>query len=344
MTSLEIIRRTLRREHPSRLAVRFPAFQCTDMGGVGMKRRADDDDSPENVDHWGCVWEKTEVHNMGQVKGCPLADISKLDAHPFPSLDEDWRFADMPAQLDELEAQGKYVFGEIFMVLFERMHSLHGFAETLTDIIVDRPAMDVLAGRVADVQIEFVRALHKRFGSRVHGIYMTDDWGTQRAAFVSMNLWRDFFQPHYSRIFDAMHDCGYDVWVHSCGRVNEIIEGYIESGVNAVNLQQPRALGIEEIGRRYRGRITLDSLADIQTTLPTGDRRKIEDDVDALIEHWASEEGGFVFCDYGDDAAIGVPDTQAKLWMYERFSYHSERLLGEPLPEPVLPKPNDNTV
>jgi hypothetical protein len=149
----------------------------------------------------------------------------------------------------------------------------------------------------------------------------------------------DFFFPRYKKIFDAMHAMGCDVWVHSCGKVNEIVEGYIRAGVDVVNLQQPRALGIEEMGERYRGRITFSSLCDIQATLPTGDRAKIEADAEALMTRWATPDGGFVFSDYGDDAAIGVPDVETKLHMYEVFSRYSERLYGEPLPEPNPPDP-----
>ena len=129
-----------------------------------------------------------------------------------------------------------------------------------------------------------------------------------------------------------MHVAGCDVWVHSCGKVNEIIAGYIKAGVNSVNLQQPRALGIEEIGKRYGGQICFTSLADIQATLPTGDRRQIENDVEKLMTHWASPAGGFILSDYGDDAAIGVRDAGVKRYMYECFSRWSERLYGQPLP------------
>jgi len=188
------------------------------------------------------------------------------------------------------------------------------------------------------VHIGYVRNVARRFGNRVHAFGMTDDWGTQQAAFVSSDMWMDFFFPRYKRIFDAMHEAGYDVWVHSCGKVNEIVEGYIRAGVDAVNLQQPRALGIEEMGQRFRGRITFESLADIQHTLPTNDRRKVAEDVEALMQHWATPEGGFVFSDYGDNAAIGVGDPDIKRYLYQRFSEYSERVYGEPLPEPVVPQ------
>ena len=167
---------------------------------------------------------------------------------------------------------------------------------------------------------------------------MSDDWGTQQGAFVSFDMWMDFFFPHYKRIFDAMHEAGCDVWVHSCGKVNEIIEGYIRAGVDVVNLQQPQALGIEEVGARYRGRITFESLADIQTTLPTGDRPGVEKDAELLMTHWASPEGGFLLCDYGDDEGIGVTDATIKRYMYDVFSRWSEEIYGQPLPEPQEPQ------
>jgi uroporphyrinogen decarboxylase len=142
----------------------------------------------------------------------------------------------------------------------------------------------------------------------------------------------DFFFPRYKRIFDAMHEAGCDVWVHSCGKVNEIVEGYIRAGVNVVNLQQPRALGIEEMGRRYSGRIVFESLSDIQATLPSGDPARIEADAEALMRHWARPDGGFIFSDYGDDEAIGVRDPSTKPHMYRAFSRLSEKLYGQPLP------------
>ena len=177
----------------------------------------------------------------------------------------------------------------------------------------------------------------RRFPRRLTAWGMSDDWGTQSAAFISFDLWMDFFFPRYKRIFDAMHAAGCDVWVHSCGKINAIIEGYIRAGVNVVNLQQPRALGIEEVGKQYRGRITFQSLADIQASLPSGSREQVDEDAEKLMIHWASRDGGFVFSDYGDDRAIGVKDPGMKLHMYETFSRWSEKLYGQPLPRPRTP-------
>jgi hypothetical protein len=197
--------------------------------------------------------------------------------------------------------------------------------------------MERLADHIVDVNIAYIHNVAERFPGKIDGCGMTDDWGTQQAAFISFELWMDFFYPRYKRLFDAMHDAGMDVWVHSCGKINEIIEGYIRAGVNIVNVQQPRALGIPQIGERYGGRIAFETLCDIQATLPTGDRDKIDRDVEELMSHWARPDGGLVFSDYGDNEAIGVIDPDAKPYMYRRFSEASERLYGNPLPPLPVP-------
>jgi len=214
------------------------------------------------------------------------------------------------------------------------MHAAAGFENVMVGLLEDPESTGALADRIVEAQLRLVRGYQERFGRRLESFGMTDDWGTQQAAFVSMDLWYEFFFPRYRRLFDAMHEGGQDVWVHSCGKVNEIIRGYIDAGVDAVNLQQPRALGIEEIGRRYRGRIAFESLADIQATLPGGRLDRIEADARALAEHWMTPQGGFVFSDYGDDRAIGA-DPGAKRAMYRAFSRVSEELYGQPLPEPL---------
>ena len=332
MTSREIVRKALRRERPPRLPVFMGALGVDDRAWMPVRSARSFKPAAEGVDEWGCRWGHTDVPNMGQVVGHPLADIRKLDSYPMPDYTDASRYVDLEEALQKAQAEGKYVTCGIFMVLFERMHTLHGFENTLADLYTDRPAMEALADRIVEVHCAFVREVARRFPGRIDGWNMSDDWGTQQSAFISYDLWMDFFHPRYKRIFDTMRAAGCDVWVHSCGKVNDIIEGYIRAGVGAVNLQQPRALGIEEIGRRYRGRIAFESLADIQATLPTGDRSKIEADAEALMTHWAAAEGGFAFSDYGDDKAIGIRDATIKTFMYDTFSKWSERIYGNPLP------------
>lgn len=331
----EVVQAAIRLEGPQRLPVRMACFGRDDTAWIPWKNRDQWEDRLK-LDEWGCRWEQTEMSNMGQPKGHPLSALPDHEKLSVPDYGEDWRYADCEETLRAAEKEGRYTQAGIFMVLFERMHALAGFENVLMGLLADRENAQALADKILEAHVCLVRNFQERFGRRLHSFSMTDDWGTQNAAFISMDLWRDFFLPRYRKLFDAMHEGGQDVWVHSCGKVNEVIGGLIDAGANVVNLQQPRALGIEEIGRRYRGKITFESLSDIQATLPTGKAELIGADARALAEHWMMREGGFVFSDYGDGAAIGA-GPEAKVIMYRAFSEVSRELYGEPLPEPEAP-------
>ena len=332
MTPKEIVKRAIRRQRPPRLPVLMDGLGICDRTLIPVRTPAGFEPGARGEDEWGCVWGRTDVRNMGQVVGHPLEDMGNLASHPVPDYTDDSRYLEVEDALEKIEAEGRYATSLIFMVLFERMHSLHGFENTLVDLYTDRPAMEDLADLIVDVHVGFVEEVARRFPGRIDGWIMSDDWGTQQNSFISYDLWMDFFHPRYKRIFDAMHRSGCDVWLHSCGKVNDLVEGFIQAGVDVVNLQQPRALGIDEIADRYAGRIVFESLADIQATLPSGDRDAIEADAEALMSRWASVEGGFIFSDYGDDEGIGVTDESVKPFMYDTFSRWSERIYGSPLP------------
>jgi hypothetical protein len=331
-SSREIVQAAIRLQTPERLPVRMGCFHCDDTRWI-PRGTADKVVDGVKTDEWGCVWGHTDQPNMGQVVGHPLAGVQEHHKVVPPDYRQDWRYADCEAAFRDAEKDDRYTQVGIFMILFERMHSLAGFENVLMGLLADPGSTAALADKILDTQITIVRQYQERYGLRLHSFSMSEDWGTQQAAFVSMDVWRGFFLPRYTRLFAAMHEGGQDVWVHSCGKVNEVIEGLIEAGCDVVNLQQPRALGIEEIGRRYRGRITFESLADIQATLPTGDPARIRADAKALGEHWMLPAGGFVLSDYGDDAAIGA-STGAKRTMYDAFSQVSQEIYGKPLPDP----------
>ncbi len=330
-SSFEIVRAALRYRTPERLPVRMGSLGVDDTRWIPRHTEELGEQNGLRLDEWGCAWDHTQEKNMGQVKGHPLHSVAEHEKARIPDYAQPWRYEGLEEHFAAAEAEGKYTQCGIFMVLFERMHSLCGFENVLVGLLADPEHAGALADRILEAQITLVHSYQERFGTRLHSFSMTDDWGTQQAAFVDMSLWNEFFLPRYRRLFGVMHEGGQDVWVHSCGKVNEVVGGFIAAGADAVNLQQPRALGIEEMGARYRGKITFESLSDIQASLPSGDPEKIVADSRLLEQHWMLREGGFVFSDYGDGQAIGAP-LEAKRTMYEAFSDVSKELYGKPLP------------
>jgi uroporphyrinogen-III decarboxylase len=176
----------------------------------------------------------------------------------------------------------------------------------------------MLADKIVEFDLTVIRNISGRFPGAIHGFLFSDDWGTELATFIRPSLWDEFFKPRYKRVFDAAKAAGWHVWMHSCGKVNGIIESLIDIGVNVLNLQQPRILGIEEIGRSFAGRVCFSSTCDIQHTLPFKGERDIIEEARLLMDCWGTEKGGFILSDYGDGRAIEVSDAKKKI-MFDAF-------------------------
>ena len=309
MSSQEVVRRAIEFAGPERLPLRFEALGVSDIHTVDCNQVcAGDLLLRKATDEWGCVWNRSAVANMGQVKGHPLEHWLALDDYCWPDPDNPDFYEGMEQRF--AGSDGKYVRTSIFMLLFERMHALHGFENTLVDLYLEPKRMEMLADRIVEFDLGIIRNIARRFPGRIHGLKFSDDWGTELATFISPQSWDGFFKPRYRRVVDAIHDAGWHAWMHSCGKVNAIIESLIEIGLDVINLQQPRALGIQEIGQRFRGRICFESLCDIQHTLPSKGAEEIRQEARLLLQHWATPDGGFVLADYADGTSIGVQIDQ----------------------------------
>lgn len=274
------------------------------------------------VDQWLCTWDKTNEPNMGQVKGHPLEDLTKMKDFPWPDGNDPRRYQNVQKRLKEINSDpdrmNKYLYTGIFMILWERMHSLHGFENCMMDLMDDTPEIHELADRILEYDIAVVRNMYRICGDSIQGFRFSEDWGTEDDLMISPDLFRHFFLPRYKILFKEIHDCGWHVWMHSCGKINRALPMLIEAGVDVINMQQPRTNGILEIGNKFAGKICFESLCDIQKTLPGGKREEIVEEVKLLLEHWTTPEGGFILGDYGNHEGIGT-QKDIKEFMYEKF-------------------------
>ncbi len=317
MNSYERVRRAIEFQKPDRLPVMFDALGRSDFHHVKWNQIGVGDKSlSTSLDEWGCTWMRSPMNNMGQVKGHPLADHHLIAQYRWPDADDPAFYQGMEERF--IGSEGKFITTGIFMLLFERMHSLLGFENTLEGLYLERAWLEEVADRIVEFDLRIIANIAQRFPGRIHGFNFTDDWGTQQRLMIRPAMWNDFFKPRYKRIFDAVHQAGWHVWMHSCGKVNAILEDLIDIGADVIELQQPTVLGIEAIGEQFRGRICFASLCDIQHTLPYKSDEEIRAEAERLLKHWSTPEGGFILIDYGDGGAIGV-SIEKKRVMLDAF-------------------------
>ena len=320
MTGYELVKKAIEFDRPERI----PFFQhvypkapddVCDSWELDRQKAGWFFDKPE-PDDWGCIWGVTEVKNMGQVVKGPLEDWSQLDSYIPPDPADSFYFKKVEKEI--ADAGDKYVCLTSHFTLIERLHMLHGFSRTMEDFYYEPEKIERVLDMILDFKIDQIDEIHRRFGDRVHGVFLTDDWGTQKGTFISSDLFNTFFFNRYKTLVSRYHEHGYHFILHSCGRINDFVERFIDIGVDVMNMQQPRAYGIMEIGRRFAGRIAFLSTADIQSTLPSNDPVAIREESHALVDNWGTPDGGFVVFNYGDPEGINVDDAMSAV-MFEAF-------------------------
>ncbi len=324
MTGREIVRKAIEFQTPPRL----PFFQheagfapddvcdCWEMDRQKNGWFFDPAPGAVTADDWGCRWAHTDRENMGQVVHHPLEDWAQLAGFRPPDPRDPFYFERISPILDG--ANGRYVIVTCHFNLMERLHMLHGFDRTLQDFYYEPQKIERLLDMILEFKIEQLAELARRFGDRVDGIFLTDDWGSQQNTLVGPQIFRQFFLERYRSLGRAVHGHGWHFFLHSCGRVNDFVPFFIEAGVDVLNMQQPRLYGLEEFGRRYAGKVAFLTTTDIQRTLPAGDAERVREEARRLVQTWSTPKGGLIVYNYGLASAIGVTPGMTEI-MFRAF-------------------------
>ncbi|MBI4580459.1 MAG: hypothetical protein HY718_12195 [Planctomycetes bacterium] len=319
MTRREIVERAITFKNPPRIPMKFDVVGVNDCYDVWTRDPTGWtwEFEGQAIDEWGCVWQRTGVRNTGQVVGHPLRDVECLKNYRWPDPDAPARYRDLAGQL--AGATDRFVMFCFGHGIFERLHMLCGMTETMLGFYDHPEQIHQIIECILDHHLRVFRRCAQIADGRMHAAAMADDWGMQDKAFISVSLFREFFRPRYQRWFDEIKAAGMHPWMHSCGRINEILEELIDCGLEVVNCQQPNVVGIEEISRRYRGRICFETIVDTQSTLVRGTFDEIRVEARRLVEAWSTPEGGFIASDYNDAEAIGSTAERRRI-MFEAFA------------------------
>ena len=112
-----------------------------------------------------------------------------------------------------------------------------------------------------------------------------------------------------------MHEAGWHICMHSCGRINDIIEDLIEIALDIINLIQPRVLGIEEIWRKFRGSVCSETLCDIQHTLPLKGFDDIRKVAKLLLKYLSSPMSGYILLIDEYELDLNVSPEKSKIML-----------------------------
>ncbi len=257
-------------------------------------------------DEWGVQWDRRIDTDIGTVANRAITPET-LAGYRFPDPVAPQRFA----RFDEAIAGngGRFVIATLAYTLFERAWSLAGMEEVLMAMAAGDPFADELFDRIFAFDEEVVR---RAFAWDVEGVRFGDDWGHQHGLIMGPALWRRYIKPRVARLYGLVKSAGRKVFIHCCGKVDEILPDLIDCGVDVFNPFQPEVMDVVEMKRRYGGRLTFFGGISTQRTLPYGTVDQVREEVRRLLDR-IGRDGGYIAAPAHDVPRDAKPENVAAM-------------------------------
>jgi len=179
---------------------------------------------------------------MGQIAATPyitkenkvIKDITKWrDYLNVPdlknSIDNDWSAA-LEARA-KVEAEGRqFSMAMMGTGLFEQLHFLMGFEDTLMNLIRRPKEMMELCEVLGEYRFSYAKLLVENFKPEI--VLSHDDWGTKAQLFMRPEAFRKFIKPLYLKMYGYFKDNGVMVMHHSDSYAETLVPDMIEMGVD----------------------------------------------------------------------------------------------------------------
>lgn len=267
------------------------------------------------------------IRRNGEVIGCMPRDgfyFDRTERYPgatHPDLDH-WEPPRLgPETLDHYHQQSRALFeGTDKAVVapmgppYELFYGLGqgGFEEWMLTLAAEPEYVRALHTKLVDAWLDNLRGFHDAVGDRVQVLQICDDFGTQRAPFLSERMFRGLIQPAYRRGLDWVHaNTSWKVMLHSDGAIFPLLPGIIEMGVDILNPVQTTAAGMEaeRLKTTFGDRLIFwGGGCDPQTTLTFGDAAAVARETRENVTILA-RGGGQVFASVHNIQATVPPEN-----------------------------------
>jgi uroporphyrinogen decarboxylase len=258
------------------------------------------------TDEWGCTFTNLEAGIIGEVKK-PL--ITDLDEYEITTPDQ---LLDIDNELVNRFCAGhdEFVIGDVLPRPFERMQWLRGTENLYMDFALQPEKVLALRDTVHEF---YMKQLDVWLDTDIDGIWFMDDWGTQKSLLISLAMWKQFYEPCYRDYIDLAHSKGKKAFMHSDGYIFDIYQSLIDLGLDAVN-SQLFCMDIEEIGRRFKGKITFWGELDRQHILPHGSPEEVRQAVQRVYDNLYDAGHVIAQCEFGPGADPDNVREMFKAW------------------------------
>ena len=240
------------------------------------------------TDEFGVRWDRRADRDIGMPR--PVLDAGSLSSFEMPDPAAPGRFEGLVRA--RAEAPDRFLLMAVDFSLFERSWTLAGMEEFLVAMAADKPFAGRLLDRVLEFNLEVIR-LGLEACPDLDGVIFGDDFGTQTGVMMGPALWRQMLAPRLARQYAAVAGRGKKVFIHSCGKVDELFDDLVEMGLDCFNPFQPEVMDVFTLKKRFAGRLAFYGGISTQQLLPYGSPQEVREKVAELLEKLGAA-GGYI--------------------------------------------------
>lgn len=182
-----------------------------------------------------------------------LADASFEDIkkYQFPNPRDSSRFDGLYEKSKQLYEETDYALvGGYLPSIYYNAWVLRGMEQFLEDTLLRPKLADYLMDKIMEYHINFLDEYLSKVGKYIELQWIGDDWGLQHGTFLSPKMMKESIIPRFKKIITFIKSkTNAKVIYHSCGATYDLLNDFLEMGVDVIQPVQANALGNENAQR-----------------------------------------------------------------------------------------------
>ena len=267
-----------------------------------------------------------------EVLESPLKKCSHMEeifAYPYwPSAD--WfDYSCIEKQCDEIRDKGRVVvfMGDRlnrFAQLKPAMY-LRGMDQIFLDMAESPEIVNSIFQRITSFYIEYENRILEAARGKIDILVTGDDFGMQDGMMISPSMWEKMLKKGFSEYITVAKDHGAKVMHHTCGSVYDIIENFIECGLDILQSVQPEASKMDPglLKSDFGDRLCFQGGISIQKVLPFMKPDDVRSHVESVLGQMMAGGGYIAGTAHNIQADTSIENITALFEAYRSYGAYS---------------------